>query len=91
MHRALLLEIKVSTSVWAGFGCADYSLALYFAYSHMVLLTKHRAAPLWGRSFVCVSLISWYLPANKGLVPDFVFPWLLIVLFPNPVLNILSG
>lgn len=38
---------KVSPSAWAGFACANYSLALYFAYSHMVLLTKHRAAPLW--------------------------------------------
>lgn len=37
---------KVSPSVWAGFACANYSPALYFAYSHMVLLTKHRAAPL---------------------------------------------
>lgn len=34
-------------SAWTGFACGNYSLALYFAYSHMILLKKHRAAPLW--------------------------------------------
>lgn len=37
-----------------------------------------------------MSVFDLFVPANQGLVPDFMFAYLLSGLFPKPLFNVLS-
>lgn len=87
LHRALLLEINIHP-----FSLDWICMRKLFTSTLFCIFSHDTSKKTQSRSSVGVGalFVSLLVPANRGLVPDFVFPWLLTALFPNPVFNILS-
>lgn len=88
-HCTQLLEIKCQpfSLGWICM-CKLFTSTLFCIFSHGTSNETQSSSSV-GVKALCLS--DLLVPANRGLVPDFVFPWLLTALFPNPVFNTLSG